>query len=383
LKVALCTDFFFPRIGGVSSHVVGLALQLEKHGHEVVIITKQTDNLKGCNGFQNVKAAPSKSVKPLIPFSTILVPPNPYEIQETIKKEGFDIVHAHHAFTPTSLLSIAAAKKLGIPAVLTNHTIFLASEEDYLWEPISYILFPFKRYIQKADRIIAVSKTAADFIGHFADRKRIVIIPNAVDTLQFNPTHSNVKNHPSFPRLEGEPTILYVGRLVHRKGIHVLIKAMPKVIKVFPKARLVIVGKGYMQCFLRLLTRTLNLDEHVRFLGSIPDDELPDLYRMSDIFVLPSLYCESFGISMLEAMASGKPVIASKVGGIPEVIQDGLTGILVKKGDEDDLAHAILRISANPTLAKTIAYNAWKTTHEKYSWSVIAKEIESIYREVL
>ncbi|MBS7643893.1 glycosyltransferase family 4 protein [Candidatus Bathyarchaeota archaeon] len=315
MKVALCTDFFFPRIGGVLSHVIGLASQLERSGHEVVIITKQTNNLKECDGFRNVKTVPSKYVKPLIPFPTILVPPNPYEIQEIIKREGFDIVHAHHAFTPTSLLSIAAAKRLGIPAVLTNHTTFLASSEGYLWEPTSYILFPLRRYIRKADRIIAVSKTAADFIGHFADKQRIVIIPNAVDTLRFNPAICNVKTRSRFPTLEGEPTILYVGRLVHRKGIHVLIKAMPQVIEVFPKASLIIVGKGYMQYFLRLLSKTLNLDEHIKFLNCIPDDDLPDLYKISDVFVLPSLYCESFGISLLEAMACRKPVAASKVGG--------------------------------------------------------------------
>jgi glycosyltransferase involved in cell wall biosynthesis len=160
LKIALCTDWFFPRIGGVSSHVAGLALELEKRGHEVAIITKQTNNINGSKCFQSAKSVQLTYVKPLAHISMILVPPNLNEIREVLRKGGFDIVHAHHAFTPTSLLSIAAAKKLGIPAILTNHTIFLISDAGYLWVPTSYILFPFRRYVSKADRVIAVSKTA-------------------------------------------------------------------------------------------------------------------------------------------------------------------------------------------------------------------------------
>jgi len=383
LKIALCTDWFFPRIGGVSSHVAGLALELEKHGHEVAIITKQTNNINGSKCFQSAKSVQLRYVKPLAHISMVLVPPNLNEIREVLRKGGFDIVHAHHAFTPTSLLSIAAAKKLGIPAILTNHTIFLISDAGYLWVPTSYILFPFRRYISKADRVIAVSKTAAEFIGHFTTQERIIVIPNGVDIDRFRPIDSDAANSSAFFVTEKDPTILYVGRLVHRKGVHILLRAMPYVLEAFPRAQLLIAGNGYMYGFIKLLIKRLNIEDNVKLLGFVPDKELPELYNLSDVFVLPSLYSESFGITLLEAMASGKPIVASKVGGIPEVVENGWTGILVRRGNEKDLADAIIKILTDHSLAETLASNARKLVEERYSWSIVTEEIESVYKEVL
>ena len=143
LRVALCTDYFYPRIGGVQSHVVGLASELERRGHEVVILTKRlkTDLL---NCFLRVSHDKIVYIKPIFPLPIIIVPPKPTDIREVIRRGGFEIIHAHHAFTPTSLLSISAAEKLRIPSILTNHTIFIASSAKYVWVPASYILYPYR-----------------------------------------------------------------------------------------------------------------------------------------------------------------------------------------------------------------------------------------------
>lgn len=384
MKVALCTDWFYPKIGGIASHVSGLASELEWRGHEVIIINKKVNDTMGPNVFPQItQSAELRYVEPVIPFSTILVPPSPAEIRGLLKKEGFDIVHAHHAFTPTSLLSIVVAKKLGTPTVLTNHTISFASNAGYFWTPMSFVLFPFRRYIGKADKVIAVSRAAANFIGHFVKPEKIVIIPNGVDVRHFDPINCGVPISNNVAAIESGPIILYVGRLAHRKGVHVLLKAMPSVLKVFPRAQLLIAGNGYMRGLINLLIKRLKLKSHVKLLGFVSEEDLPKLYNASNVFVLPSLYGESFGVVLLEAMASGKPVVASRVGGIPEIIENNVTGILVESGSKGSLADAILKILSDQDLAELLGNNGRKIAEVKYSWSVVAEEIEGVYKKLL
>jgi glycosyltransferase involved in cell wall biosynthesis len=378
LRVALCTDYFYPSIGGVQSHVAGLASELERRGHEVAILARQV-RIDLLNGFLLTSQSRKKViyVEPIFPLPIILVPPKPAKIREVISRGRFDIVHAHHAFTPTSLLSISSAEKLRVPSILTNHTIFLVSDVKHIWVPTSYILYPYRRYINKASLITAVSEAAAKFIEHFAKGKEIVVVPNGVDVERFT-----LIVRKTISLLE-RPTILYVGRLVYRKGLHVLVRAMPFVLKEIPDAQLLIVGEGYMDSFLRMLIKSLNLEENVKMLGFIPDEKLSELYTSSHLFVLPSLYCESFGITLLEAMASGRPIVASNVGGIPEVVEDGVTGLLFRRGDAQDLADKIIKVLNDNKLAQTLAFNARKLVKERYSWTVIASKVEDLYEKTL
>ena len=376
MKVALCTDYFYPRIGGVSSHVAGLASELERRHHEVVIMTKFA---KGDT--RSSIAGKVSYLRPSIPIPVILVPPKAADIRDVLERGKFDIVHAHHAFTPTSLLSVSAARKIGMPAVLTNHTIFLASDHESLWVPTSYVLYPFRRYINKANLITAVSQTAADFIGHFTERGKVVVIPNGIDSDRFD-SRPCAKEYPTH-EVGGGHIILYVGRLVYRKGIHVLVKAMPQILRELPDAQLLIAGEGVMGDFIKLLIKSLDLKDHVKLMGFVPNEMLPDLYGLSQVFVLPSLYCESFGITLLEAMASGKPVVASNVGGVPEVVEDEVTGLLFRKGDERDLADGVLRVMSDHDLALKLAEKARRSVEDNFSWFVVADKIESLYEELL
>ena len=377
LRVALCTDYFYPRIGGVQSHIAGLASELERRGHEVIILAK---HLKTDLPNDSLLISHDKIVyiESIFPLPIIIVPPKPAEVREVIRRGGFDIVHAHHAFTPTSLLSIGAAEKLRIPSILTNHTIFIASNSRYIWVPASYVLYPYRRYINKACLITAVSRAAAKFIGHFAEDKKIVVVPNGVDIERFESVGKNIQFS-----LSGKPTILYVGRLAYRKGLQVLVRAMPFILKEIPNAHLIIAGKGYMDGFIRMLIKSLNLEDYVTMLGFIPNENLPELYASSSLFVMPSLYCESFGVTLLEAMASGRPVIASNVGGIPEVVKDGVTGLLFKRGDAEDLAEKIIMVLSDRSLAQSLASNAKEIVKERYSWPVIADKMENLYEKTL
>ena len=379
MKIALCTDFFFPIVGGISSHIAGLASELERRGNEVVIISKYMNNAP--KNFQQIKSRRVIYTKPLASIPILLMPPIPSEMKKVFIKEKFDIIHAHHAFTPTSLLSIHIAKKLGIPAILTNHTTFLVYDREKIWVPLSYILYPFRKYINEADLIIAVSNSATNSIRHFTRDDKIVIVPNGVDVNFFNSDH-NFSNKATYQAYD-DPIILYVGRLVYCKGIHILVKAMPYILKDFPNTHLIIVGEGYMKKPIELFVKNLKLEKNVSLIGFVPYEELPNLYSLSHVFVLPSLHCESFGITLLEAMASGKPVVASKIGGIPEIIENEKTGLLFKRGDAMDLASKVLNILNNHNFAQTLACNAQKLVMKKYDWSIIVDKIETLYEYIL
>jgi len=350
--------------------MVCLARELQKLGHEVTIITK--------NNHEGMAHEVPLGVKGIsVPFlpDNILIPPNLIGLKRILKRERFDIVHGHHAFTPTSLLSVSLAKVLDIPTVLTNHSISFWYSSG-VWTPVSYFLFPYRRYINKADKIIAVSNAAADFIRHFADGKKVMVIPNAVDETFFDDN----SNGESF-RMGRGSTIIYVGRLSHRKGLHVLISAMKLVVEKIPNARLLIVGNGHARGFVEILVKMLGLEKNVKLLGFANREGIKLLYKTSGVFVLPSIYGESFGIVLLEAMASGVPVVATDTGGISEVVKDGYTGLLVERRDSVELADAILKVLNNSNLSKKLVRNAGKEVR-KYRSSIITKKIEGVYEEL-
>ena len=371
MKIALCSDWY-PRIGGVTSHMVCLAKELQKLGHEVTIITKNSYGGATYEIPLNVKEV-NVSFLP----DNVLIPPNLMKLRRILKEEKFDVVHGHHAFVPTSLLSISLAKRLNVPTVLTNHTISFGYS-SCVWTPISYsFLFPYRRYMSKADKIIAVSNAAADFIKRFVDERKVLVVPNPVDDTFFRDGFCKKTLNE-----KEDPTILYVGRLSHRKGLHVLMLAMKHVVEKVPDARLLIVGKGYTGRFVELLARALGLEKNVKLLDLTYPQQLLWLYKMSDVFVLPSIYGESFGIVLLEAMASGVPVVATDVGGVSEVITDNHTGLLVKRGNSKELANAILKVLNSPNLSQKLVRKARKEVM-RYRSHIIAKKIESIYEELM
>jgi glycosyltransferase involved in cell wall biosynthesis len=310
----------------------------------------------------------------------VLMPPSPRDLRDLIRREGFDVVHAHHAFTPTPLLSLEAADRLGVPSVLTNHSITFAYSSDLIWGTVSQLL-PFRKYINMADRVLAVSGSAAEFIERFMDGGRAEVIPNGVDVERFHdpsPVSHDVVDPTSFEH----PMVLGVGRLAFRKGFHLLVESMPRVLRRHPGARLYVAGRGIMAGFLGLLVESLDLQGRVTLTGYVSDEALPWLYRLCDIFVLPSVSAESFGITLIEAMAAGKPVVASRIGGVPEIVDDGVNGLLFEPWDSQGLSEAVNAILGDKGLADDLGRRAHLSAEENYSWPRVARRIEEVYEEV-
>lgn len=365
MRIILSSDYFYPKIGGITTHIEYLAKSLEQKGHEVIILTKKSSFNDASHRLNVVR------VNSLFNYSGVLDLPNTDEIDRIIEQVKPDILHAHHAFSPLSLFSLSIAKKRGVATVLTNHSIQFMYNFDLLWRPSSYILFPIRQMINNADRIIAVSQAAKEFIRYFTD-KDVLTIPNGVSVREFAPEEKEFDGR----------SILFVGRLVYRKGVHLLLEVMLHVIAEIPDARLTIAGTGYLATFVRYLIKDLGLQRNVTIILKPSRLKLIELYRKANVFVLPSIYGESFGIVALEAMASKTPVVAANQGGISEIVKHRETGFLVEKGNVKLMADYIIQVLEDKSYARAVSEKAFKNVWN-YDWSVITPRIEKVYEEVI
>ncbi|HII61781.1 glycosyltransferase family 4 protein [Pyrococcus horikoshii] len=375
MKIALVSDWYYPKIGGVATHMHNLAIKLRERGHEVGIVTNnrptgKEEELKRY-GIELIKIP--GIISPFLDVNLTYGLKSSEELNEFLK--DFDIIHSHHAFTPLSLKALKAGKNMEKGTLLTTHSISFAHESK-LWDTLGFTIPLFKSYLKYSHRIIAVSKAAKSFIEHFTSVP-VLIVPNGVDDERFFPARDKEKIKAKFG-LEGN-VVLYVSRMSYRKGPHVLLNAFSKI----EDATLVMVGNGEMLPFLKAQTKFLGIENKVVFMGYVPDDILPEVFRMADVFVLPSISSEAFGIVILEAMASGVPIIATDVGGIPEVIKENSAGLLVPPGNELKLREAIEKLLKNEELRKWYGNNGRRSVEEKYSWNKIVVKIERIYNEVL
>lgn len=276
-----------------------------------------------------------------------------------------DIVHAHHMRAPSSILAALTARARGIATVVTDHGL-----QGSDWGGLVPRLF---------DRFLAVSRYSAAHLG--APRSRTRIVYGGADTVRHRPD-------PGVRRTG----VLFVGRLTPHKGIDVLIRALP------PDTRLTVVGtEGHdprppERDYPRLL-RALAAERPVDFLGAIDDDELASRYRAAAVLVIPSVertcygrriaVSELLGLVALEAMASGTPVIASRIGGLPEIVEDGVTGYLVPPGDVASLRGRIADVLGDPAAAARLGSNARKRVVTELSWDHCAQRCLEVYRQLL
>jgi 1,4-alpha-glucan branching enzyme len=181
--------------------------------------------------------------------------------------------------------------------------------------------------------------------------------------------------------LPEEKIVLFVGRLVYEKGVHVLVNAIPKVLEKV-NAKFVIVGNGYMKEQLSGLVKSLGIAQKVLFTGFVDDETLRKLQICADVSVVPSLF-EPFGIVALEAMAAKSPVVVSDTGGLAEIVDHEVDGVKVYTNNPDSLAWGIIRVLTDEKNAQRLRSNAYKKIQEKYNWDRIAQQTENIYKSVL
>ena len=297
-----------------------------------------------------------------------------------------DIFHANFP-SPYIAFNVAAASACkGIPAVLTWHNDLPAVTAGARFLIEAHDRFVFPNYVRFYRRVISTTET-------YAERSRILnslrglvaVVPNGVDCERYHPKVNGAEIRGSLS-LRQKFTLLFVGALTkwHRyKGLDTLLEALKLAVKADPGVLLLVVGGGELKPFYLSLSQRLCVASNVIFVGDVSDDLLPQYYAASDVLVLPSRdMSEGFGLTLLEANASGRPVIASNVGGIPSVVKNGYNGLLVHPNDPMALANAIARLEGNRPEARAMGCNGRRFA-EMRDWSNTASQTERVYAEVL
>jgi glycosyltransferase involved in cell wall biosynthesis len=212
--------------------------------------------------------------------------------------------------------------------------------------------------------------------------EKMDVIFNGVDPKKFNikfPNHARTEFRSRFAA-PNEKIIFFVGRLVREKGVQVLIDAMPKIRWFYNDSKLLIVGGGYRD-HLVSQARALGIDHAVYFAGFVPDEDLLKAYHVADVACFPSLY-EPFGIVALEAMAAKTPVVVSDAGGLPEVVENGVTGTTTYAGNANSLADGVLSVLHDPRRAHQMAVTAYERVQSVFNWNHIAEQTTETYNRV-
>lgn len=318
------------------------------------------------------------------------------KIIELNSKNRFDIIHANLPLVPSFAIPTDSARAI----ICTVHSTWkgeaIATKQDSPKElnvnetamlRFNFVLRSYeKKLMKRSDALIAVSKYTVKELTELYNipKEKIHVIYNGVDTEKFKPRINRTELRREFSLEENKKIVLFVGRLYHRKGLEILLQSIPQVIDEFSNVRFVISGQGFKQKEegLRNLSKELNIEEQVTFLGYVSDEKLPSLYSSSDIFVLPAIY-ENFPFAILEAQSSGLPVISTKVGGIPEFLVDNKNGFLIDPRDSSQLAQRLLTLLQDEKTAKKMGDCGRRLVEEKFDWRLITGQVIELYHKLL
>jgi glycosyltransferase involved in cell wall biosynthesis len=298
-----------------------------------------------------------------------------FKAKEILKKEMPSLVHAYQASYGAGAAWLLKKTYPKLPLLLTIQEGKELSSQGY------FINFIREAIIKKADSATAISRYLKNYISAVNKNLKIDIVPNGVDIDKFSREFSYGETSALEEKLGVMPddkVIISVSRLVPKNGVDLLIKAM-SVLSGRGKYKLILVGEGPEKENLSLVISHLSLQDNVIFAGSVNHHDLPLYLKISDVFVRPSR-SEGLGNAFLEAMAAGVPVIGTKVGGIPDFLEDRKTGLFAKL-EPEDIAFNVRIIMENESLRNELISNAKKLVSENYSWNKIAEEFRKIYNE--
>ena len=398
MKIGLLTSSF-PRFDGdyAGNFLYHLARKLTEKGFELVIIAPFApgyarfeiwDGIKiyrfpyfwpvkyhrlcyGSGILSNIKK--SRLATCQVPF---FIASELFWTKRVLEKERLDILHAHWLI-PQGLTGVFLKKTKKIPLVLTIHGSDVYALTSKFWSAIK------ARVISQAHLCTVNSSSTLTAVQRLSPAGRYVLIPMGVDIGQFNLTGQNRAKEES-----GKDNILlYIGRLINLKGVNFLIEALPRVLAEYPATKLILVGNGPEKDRLAKLSSDLRIAEAVIFEDYISQEELPERFHQADIFILPSIIddqgcTEGLGVVLLEAMAAGVPVIGNRVGGIPDIIKDGETGLLARPKDPGDLAEKIICLLREKNLRERLVKNGLDYVKENFSWDNLAERFGTIYQGV-
>jgi len=361
MRILLTSPYSWDSPGGVQVHVHDLGERLRDRGHDVLALGPGRG--RPPQSWMRAVGRPlalryNRSVAPICPW-----PASARRVAEAVRLFRPDVVHVHEPLVPST--SMFALMSTHAPVVATFHAGATRSWAFDLAAPA------LRRLVRKITVRVAVSGVAERFAA-----KRIgggfTIVPNGVAVERFTQAPA--------ARLPEGRRMLFVGRLDARKGFPVAVRTFARLAGEFPDLWLVAVGDGAERDAVGLLSPEARARVHLA--GRVDNLELPTYHAAADVFLAPSLGGESFGIVLVEAMAAGLPIVASRIPGYDEVVHDGIDGLLVEPGDPSAAAAAVRRVLSDGELARRLS-DAARTRSQEFSWERVTERIEALYRRAL
>jgi glycosyltransferase involved in cell wall biosynthesis len=378
VRIALFTNNYLPFCGGVTISVETLRQGLEASGHEAWVFGPR---LAGA-----VDVAARVVRYPSLPVTTYpefaLAVPYSRSIDRLVAALEFDVIHAHHPF----LLGPAArrlARRHRRPLVFTYHTRY-EKYAHYVPLPLGLVQAAALRlsaaFAARADAVLAPSAVIRDELHARGVRTPIAVVPTGIDLDRFRPGDRAAARR-RFGLGDGEPVVLYVGRLDREKSVDRVLLAFERVASILPAAQLVLVGQGTETERLRSMAEALPVAARIRFLGLRPHDSLAECYQAADVFLFAS-ETETQGLVLAEAAACGLPAVAVDAPGCDEVVRDGDTGILTK-GDPAALAEAVIGLLLDPERRRAMARRAREVAERLFDVRLQIDRTTAVYADAV
>lgn len=377
LCIAMVSDFFYPNMGGVESHIFCLAQQLIQRGHNVIVLTHTYKDRVGIRYLYAGKSPiTGESLYLKVYHISITVLLNECTIPnyllffpaffEIVKRERVQIVHAHQAFSCMAHEALMHARTMGLECVFTDHSLFGFSDASSI---LTNKLLKF--CLVDVSKVICVSHISKENTVLRAKCKpsNVYVIPNAIHPASFKPDLEK--------RSKERITIVVVSRLVYRKGTDLLVQVIPLVCRLFPQVIWIIGGDGPKRLDLEQMLEKEGLQHRVQMLGRLLNDQVPGVLQRGHIFLNCSL-TEAFCIAIVEAACAGLLVVSTRVGGIPEVLPRDML-LLTDVRPEDIVKNLSLAIEKVGVMESDFPFRMHERVAKMYSWQDVAERTERVY----
>lgn len=359
------SDLYPAVVGGVGIHAHEMSRLQAEQGHLVTVVTYE-NGIHSSDFHQSLKYSLIQVTPSFALFGNTISFSLPSVIR-SLEKE-FDVVHAHSHLFYSTVIAAFQRRRGKTPLVITNHG--LISQTAPMWLQNMYLPTIGKWTYHTADTIICYTETEKEQLIHLGiEEKKIAVIHNGICTETFSPS-----------MLPPEKQILWIGRYTPGKGVEYLIEAFHQFHKKYPEYTLLMVGRGPKKDDITRMIQEKGLESSIQLLDFIPNAELPNVYRKSSIFVLPSLE-EGVPRTILEAMACGVPVVCTELPQLVDIVTG--SGILVPVRDSEALAEALIQIVTDSDRARELGENGRERVVSDFSWDDTVRKTLELYEEVI
>jgi phosphatidylinositol glycan class A protein len=374
-SILMVSDFFLPNLGGVELHMYSLAQRLLKRGHRVTVLTHAYGDRCGVRYMTNGLKVYYAFRVPVYNGSTLPdIFGNFKLLRAILLREKVTVVHAHQAFSVMGHEAVFHARTMGYKCVFTDHSLFGFSDTSAIHMNKLLVLT-----LSDCNHVVCVSHTAKEntVLRSGAPPRRVSVVPNAVDAARFTPDSSMRRSE------NGRVVVAVTARLAYRKGVHLLAGVIPAACAAFPEVDFLVAGDGPMRPHLERMTQKHGLTSRVTLLGNVPHERVVDVLRRAHVFLNCSL-TESFCIAILEAACCGCLVVATGVGGVPEVLPPDLLFLAEPEPEAlvaalSDAIAALPKTERSEKKSELVPAAIHARVREMYSWEDVASRLETVY----